>query len=94
VKQALPQVPQKALDTITGRVRVAVRARVDESGNVTGATLESSGPSKYFARLALQAAEDWKFTPSQSGSDPQPSTWILRFTFTSAAVDATASPAR
>jgi len=38
-----------------GEVRVNVD--VDRSGNVEGADLESPGPSKYFARAALQAAQ-------------------------------------
>jgi len=38
-------------------VKVTVNVDVDRSGNVEDAQLESSGPSKYFARAALQAAQ-------------------------------------
>jgi len=53
--QVLPDVSEKALATIHGVVRVAVRVHVDPTGNVSDAALDSSGPSKYFADLALQA---------------------------------------
>jgi len=46
-------------------VKVTVNVDVDRSGNVEDAQLESSGPSKYFARAALQAAQHWKFKAAQ-----------------------------
>ncbi len=61
VHQVLPDVPQTASDTIQGTIRVSVRVNVDPSGNVVGAELDSPGPSKYFARMALAAAQNWKF---------------------------------
>ena len=64
VHQVLPDVPQSASDTIQGTVRVSVRINVDPSGSVEGAELDSPGPSTYFARLALQSAEGWKFASS------------------------------
>jgi TonB family protein len=68
VHQVLPEVPQAALDTIQGTIRVGVKVNVDPAGNVAAADLDSPGPSKYFARLSLQAAHSWKFVPSgQSG---------------------------
>jgi TonB family protein len=65
VHQVLPDVPRKARDTIRGKVRVGVRVRVDPSGNVVGAKLDSPGPSRYFAQLALRAARRWKFRPAK-----------------------------
>jgi outer membrane biosynthesis protein TonB len=44
--------------------------------------LTNPGPSKYFARLALQAAEQWKFTPPQENDQAVPSQWIILFEFT------------
>ena len=79
--QVLPEVPRKARDTIQGKVRVAVRIRVDESGRVAGTKLESSGPSKYFAGLASQAARRWKFSPAKVDGRNVSSQWILRFEF-------------
>jgi TonB family protein len=68
VQQVLPNVPQSASNTIQGTIRVRVRVRVDASGNVTGADLDSPGPSKYFARLSLEAAQRWKFAPSSQSA--------------------------
>ena len=34
ITQVLPKIPQAALDTINGRVRINVRVRVDGAGNV------------------------------------------------------------
>jgi TonB family protein len=87
VRQVVPDVPQRARDTIQGHIRIRVRIAVDTSGNVAKATLESAGPSKYFARLALQAAQGWKFTPPQADGQPVSSEWILRFSFGRTAVD-------
>jgi TonB family protein len=76
--EVLPNVPQSALHTITGTVKVRVRIKVDRDGNVTHASLESPGPSPYFARLALAAANGWKFTAQ---SQPAQTEWRLLFEF-------------
>jgi TonB family protein len=81
VHQVLPEVPQSARRTIQGKVRVRVRVAVDPSGRVVGTTLDSPGPSKYFARLAVEAARRWEFTPAQIAGQGVPSEWILRFAF-------------
>ena len=88
--QVIPNVPQSARNTIEGTVRVRVRAAVDASGNVTGATLESAGPSQYFARLALEAARGWKFSPESGQSAPR--AWVLRFEFARTATRVIPSP--
>lgn len=77
IHRVIPDASQSALDTIQGTVRVSVRAHVDPSGDVSDVTIDSPGPSKYFARLAQQAAQQWKFSPNETTSD-----WILRFEFT------------
>jgi TonB family protein len=76
VHQVLPDVSSGARRTITGTIKVTVRVDVDSSGKVKAAKLTNAGPSKYFARLALQAAQRWEFAP---GTDP--STWQLQFRF-------------
>ena len=78
VQQVLPDVPQKARDTIQGTLRVSVRLHVDRSGSVTDAEFESPGPSKYFARLAMQAAKSWKFTPDHQDDERE---FLVRFDF-------------
>jgi len=89
VRRVIPDAPQSALDTIRGTVRVGVRASVNPSGEVSDATLDSPGPSKYFARLAQQAAQQWKFAPTPGTTTH----WILRFEFTAAGAKAFATPA-
>ena len=61
---------------------MSVKVNVDRAGNVEDAELDSRGPSKYFARAALQAAQDWKFRPAMVDGRGVLSTWILRFEFT------------
>jgi eukaryotic-like serine/threonine-protein kinase len=77
----LPSVPRRSLSTISGHVRVTVKADVDSSGKVTRAHLESPGPSHYFAKLAQDSASHWKFTPPQQNGQAVPSQWFLRYTF-------------
>jgi TonB family protein len=89
VRQVLPEVPRKARETIQGRLRVSVRVRVDSSGKVVGAKLDSPGPSKYFAGLALQAARRWRFGPAKVDGQAVSSEWILRFEFLRTATRAT-----
>jgi TonB family protein len=77
--QAIPDVSHHARDSIRGRIKVMVRVTVDRSGNVVGEKLVSSGSSKYFARLASDAAAKWKFAPADKQG---PREWLLRFEFT------------
>jgi TonB family protein len=79
--RVLPDVSQKARDTIQGTVRVSVRVSVNAAGEVLVATLDSPGPSRYFANLALKAARGWKFHPPQVDGQSAASEWILRFQF-------------
>jgi TonB family protein len=81
VQQVLPEVPQTAKDTIQGTVRVSVKVRVDPSGREAQAELDSPGPSRYFANLALQAAQRWKFRPLKIDGQDASSEWLLRFEF-------------
>jgi TonB family protein len=77
--EVIPDVPRHARGTIRGRIQVAVRVTVDSSGNVIDETLENHVPSKYFARLATEAARQWKFAPAD---DQHSRKWLLRFEFT------------
>jgi TonB family protein len=88
VHQVLPDVPQSARSTITGTVKVSVRVEVDSSGKVTAATLKSPGPSKYFAGLALRAAQDWEFSPAEVDGKPTASAWLIQFRFKRAGAQA------
>jgi TonB family protein len=84
-QQVLPDVPQTARDTIRGTVRVSVRVAIDPSGRVVEATLDSPGPSAYFANLALQAARRWEFWPAEGHASKE---WILQFAFTRTGTEA------
>lgn len=88
--QVLPEVPQSAKNTITGTVKVTVRAQVDPSGKVTSAEFKSAGPSKYFAGLARNAAERWEFSPPETDGQPVASTWLIQFRFKRASTQASA----
>jgi len=81
LEQILPDASDKALATIHGVVRVSVRVRVDPTGNVAEATLDSPGPSQYFADLALNAARRWQFTSPEVNGHSAPSEWLIHFQF-------------
>jgi TonB family protein len=93
LQQVLPDVSKTARNTIQGTVKVKVRVRVDSSGNVADATFESPGPSKYFARKAMEAAQQWKFKPAQTNGQPVSRQWILQFQFKKSGTNIIPSPA-
>jgi len=88
LEQVLPDVSDKALATIHGKVRVSVRAHVDPAGNVSSAEFENPGPSQYFADLALKAVRRWEFTSPEVGGHSVPSEWQVRFEFSPSGVKA------
>lgn len=88
-ERVLPDVPWAASRTIQGKVTVRIRVSVDPSGEVSTAKVDSLGPSKYFANLALQAARRWKFKPAQVDGKTVSSVWVLRFQFGRAATEVT-----
>jgi TonB family protein len=88
VQRVLPNVPKKSSETIRGTVRVTVRADVDPSGKVAEAELDTPGPSKYFARLALEAAQKWQFVSSSQNVDRE---FLLNFEFRSSGIRAFAT---
>jgi len=63
---------------------------VDSSGNVLHESPESPGSSRYFVRLATEAARKWKFAPAD-GQDSRE--WLLRFEFTRGGVTGHATSA-
>ncbi len=84
----LPEPPGKSLNTIHGVVRVVVRVHVDAAGNVSQADLESPGPSRYFADMAIQAAQKWVFSSPVLDGKSVASDWLLRFDYTQSGVRA------
>ena len=90
LNEVLPKPPQKALSTIHGTFHVIVKAQVDAAGNVINTELNSPGPSRYFAAQAEKAAQQWQFSGAEAAGHGIPSTWLIRFQFTSGGVHATA----
>ncbi|GAC1429349.1 MAG: hypothetical protein NVS1B11_14830 [Terriglobales bacterium] len=89
VHQVLPVVPQSAKNTIQGTIKVNVRVGADAAGNVIETHLDRSGPSKYFARLATQAAQEWKFKPQDNSGKRD---WVLHFRFSRSGVGVDPTP--
>ncbi|MDR3739532.1 MAG: TonB family protein [Terracidiphilus sp.] len=79
--RVMPDVPEFAQRTIRGHVPVEIRVQVDANGDVSHATVDSAGASRYFPKLALQTAQDWKFKPALKNGRPVASVWILQFQF-------------
>ena len=89
VRRVVPQVSPGARRTIHGTIKVRVKVEADTAGNVTEAKFESAGSSRYFSRLAMEAAWEWKFAPAQEGkSDTRE--WTLQFAFSRARTEASA----
>ncbi len=89
LERVLPDVPAKAMRTITGTVKISVRVTVDNAGSVSNATLDSAGPSPYFANFALNASRKWKFRPAQSSGQPAASTWLLHYRLRHSGIEVT-----
>ena len=85
-ERVLPEAAPSAMRTITGHFRVSVRAKVDSSGNVTDTKFKTRGPSQYFARLSMEAAKNWKFTPPVVNGTPASSEWLINFKFSRAGI--------
>jgi hypothetical protein len=74
-----PDIPHAITARIRGHVKVTVRVLVDPYGKVVGEFMENAGPSRYFARLASDAAGKWQFIETDSRNSR---VWLLRFEFT------------
>lgn len=94
LSEVKPAASQSSLRTIHGRIKVRLRVGVDAAGNVTTANLTTAGPSKYFARLATQAAQQWKFTAPQENGRAIPSQWTILFEYSRSGISEQASQTR
>jgi len=88
LREILPNVPQSAKDTIQGTIHVGVKVHVDPYGNVEGTELDTPGPSRYFARLATEAAQNWKFSPTSQNQERH---FVVHFDFTNTETRASAT---
>jgi TonB family protein len=66
VDEVIPDVPRSARRTIHGHIKVWVRVIVDPDGSVFAAVADRAGPSRYFERLAIEAAKKWTFAPTDT----------------------------
>jgi TonB family protein len=94
LQQVEPVVSKSARNTISGTIRIRVKVAVDAAGNVQHATFITEGPSKYFARQAMEAAQQWKFSPPQVNGQAAPSGWILHFGFRKSGIEVDSEPAK
>jgi serine/threonine protein kinase len=86
--KVMPRPASGALASIEGTVRVVVRVHVDAAGNVSRATLEKPGPSRYFADLSEKAAKGWVFLSPGVEGHSLDSEWLIRFDFTPSGANA------
>jgi TonB family protein len=86
--EEIPTASRGARQSIRGQIKVVVRVTVDRSGNVTGENTEVRGSSRYFNRLAAEAAKKWKFAPADNAS---PRDWQIQFEFTREGISAHAA---
>jgi TonB family protein len=89
VRRVMPDVSASARRSIRGKIKVRVRVEVNSAGDVMKTTMESSGSSKYFSRIALAAAREWKFSPlpvDETGARE----WKLQFAFSRARTEVSA----
>ena len=63
VHEVIPEVPAAARRSVRGHIKVWVRLIVNRDGSVFAATPDKTGSSRYFERLALEAAKKWVFPP-------------------------------
>lgn len=83
--QEIPALSRGARNSVRGEIKVAVRVTVDKSGSVVAEKFETHGPSKYFARVASDAAKKWRFVPADTAASRQ---YLLQFEFTRAGATA------
>jgi TonB family protein len=87
--EEMPAVSRSARASVRGQIKVVVRVTVDRAGNVIAENLEARGSSRYFARVATEAAKRWKFAPAENQS---PREWLVQFEFNRDSTTAHATP--
>lgn len=77
IHRVMPEIPAKARRTIRGTATIVVNVVVNPSGDVTQASPDRG--SRYFGRLAAEAARKWRFAPSDGRGNRD---YSLRFEIT------------
>jgi TonB family protein len=91
INEVIPDVPDRARRTIRGHVKVSIRVIVDKDGTVFAALSEKRGPSRYFERLAIDAAKKWTFPPTEATAQRL---MLVKFDFTRQGTTAQAGPVK
>ena len=81
LRRVLPDVLPSARASIRGAVLIPVRVQVDANGAVTDAVSEAPRASRYFNRIAIQAAQAWRFVPAPAAGGAMTRVWVLSFRF-------------
>lgn len=76
--EVIPDVPSSARRTIRGHIKIWIRVTIGQDGSVSSAVADRTGPSRYFQRLAIEAARKWTFPPVDT---PSPRLMQVRFDF-------------
>jgi hypothetical protein len=87
--EEFPAISRSTRESIHGQIKVAVSVTIDRAGNVVAENLVVRGSSKYFARLASEAARKWKFVPADN---PSPRESLVQFEFSRSGVTGQAVP--
>lgn len=81
IRQAAPSVTAITRRTIFRRTVISVNLYVDSNGRVTSSKVSEEGVNIELARLALSAANQWKFKPATQNGKPIASEFLVRFVF-------------
>jgi hypothetical protein len=83
IRALRPKLPKEIKSVITSDNTVGVQVRIDESGEVVGATaISTSGPvAKSLVYYALETARRWHFRPARQNGTPVRSEKVLEFLF-------------
>lgn len=68
-----------------------MRVIVEQDGTVFAALAEKRGPSRYFERLAVEAAKKWTFPPADATAQRL---MLVKFDFTRDGTTADAAPVK
>lgn len=82
LRRVMPEILPEAQRSVHGEFHVKVRLTVGADGGVREAGYEDEGPSRYFAKQALEAAKKWRFRPALVNGEATVSDWLLDFHFT------------
>jgi hypothetical protein len=66
--EVIPDVPQSVIQSIQGHIHIGVRVIVEQDGSVFAALEDRTSASKHLQRLAIEAAKQWTFPPTDTPS--------------------------